>query len=120
MGALVAMGGDGSLSIANVLHQKGLRVVGVPKTIDNDLDKTVITFGFDTAVSFATECIDRLHTTGSPLSWSTFAMPSEPSPPTAMRASSPFSRKRPTSSSERSTSTTVPSGEVGGYLRGVS
>jgi ATP-dependent phosphofructokinase / diphosphate-dependent phosphofructokinase len=61
--ALVAIGGDGSLGIANVLAQKGLRVVGVPKTIDNDLDKTVITFGFDTAVSFATMCIDRLHTT---------------------------------------------------------
>jgi 6-phosphofructokinase 1 len=61
--ALVAVGGDGSLGIANVLAQKGLRVVGVPKTIDNDLDKTVITFGFDTAVSFATMCIDRLHTT---------------------------------------------------------
>jgi ATP-dependent phosphofructokinase / diphosphate-dependent phosphofructokinase len=61
--ALIAVGGDGSLGIANVLSQKGLRVVGVPKTIDNDLDKTVITFGFDTAVSFATTCIDRLHTT---------------------------------------------------------
>jgi len=61
--ALIAIGGDGSLGIANVLSQKGLRVVGVPKTIDNDLDKTVITFGFDTAVSFATACIDRLHTT---------------------------------------------------------
>lgn len=61
--ALVAIGGDGSLSIANALHQHGLRVVGVPKTIDNDLDQTVITFGFDTAVSFATECVDRLHAT---------------------------------------------------------
>lgn len=61
--ALIAIGGDGSLAIANVLHQKGLRVVGVPKTIDNDLDKTVVTFGFDTAVHFAVECIDRLHTT---------------------------------------------------------
>jgi ATP-dependent phosphofructokinase / diphosphate-dependent phosphofructokinase len=61
--ALVAIGGDGSLAIANALHKKGLNVVGVPKTIDNDLDKTVITFGFDTAVHFATECIDRLHST---------------------------------------------------------
>jgi phosphofructokinase-like protein len=61
--ALVAIGGDGSLTIANVFARKGLRVVGVPKTIDNDLDGTVITFGFDTAVSFATECIDRLHST---------------------------------------------------------
>ncbi len=61
--ALIAIGGDGSLGIANGLARKGLRVVGVPKTIDNDLDSTVVTFGFDSAVSFATECIDRLHTT---------------------------------------------------------
>jgi 6-phosphofructokinase 1 len=61
--ALIAVGGDGSLSIAHELSKKGLRVVGVPKTIDNDLDKTVVTFGFDTAVSFATECLDRLHST---------------------------------------------------------
>lgn len=61
--ALISVGGDGSLAIANVLAKKGLRVVGVPKTIDNDLDRTVITFGFDTAVSFATESIDRLHST---------------------------------------------------------
>lgn len=61
--ALIAIGGDGSLAIANVFAEKGLRVVGVPKTIDNDLEHTVITFGFDTAVSFATECLDRLHST---------------------------------------------------------
>jgi len=61
--ALIAVGGDGTLTIANELHRKGLRVVGVPKTIDNDLDKTFTTFGFDTAVSFATECLDRLHST---------------------------------------------------------
>jgi len=61
--ALIAIGGDGSLSIANAFAEKGLRVVGVPKTIDNDLQHTVITFGFDTAVSFATECLDRLHST---------------------------------------------------------
>jgi len=61
--ALVSVGGDGSLTIAHALHQKGLRVVGVPKTIDNDLDKTMTTFGFDTAVAFATECLDRLHST---------------------------------------------------------
>ncbi|MFZ3001853.1 MAG: ATP-dependent 6-phosphofructokinase [Undibacterium umbellatum] len=61
--ALVCIGGDGTLTIANALHQQGLRVVGVPKTIDNDLDKTFTTFGFDTAVSFATECVDRLHST---------------------------------------------------------
>jgi 6-phosphofructokinase 1 len=63
--ALVALGGDGSLGIANILAKKGLRVIGVPKTIDNDLDKTVVTFGFDTAVSFSTECLDRLHSTAS-------------------------------------------------------
>lgn len=63
--ALISVGGDGSLSIANALGQKGLWVIGVPKTIDNDLDETVITFGFDTAVSFATECLDRLHTTAA-------------------------------------------------------
>lgn len=61
--ALIAIGGDGTLTIANSLCEKGLRVVGVPKTIDNDLDKTNTTFGFDTAVSFATDCIDRLHST---------------------------------------------------------
>lgn len=61
--ALIAIGGDGSMAIGNALAQKGLCVVGVPKTIDNDLDNTELTFGFDTAVTFATECLDRLHTT---------------------------------------------------------
>jgi 6-phosphofructokinase 1 len=61
--ALIAIGGDGSLTIANSFYERGLRVVGVPKTIDNDLESTVMTFGYQTAVSFATECIDRLHTT---------------------------------------------------------
>lgn len=61
--ALVIVGGDGSMGIASQLHQKGLRVIGIPKTIDNDLDQTFSTFGFDTAVGFATECIDRLHST---------------------------------------------------------
>jgi 6-phosphofructokinase 1 len=61
--ALIAIGGDGSLTIANYFAQRGLRVVGVPKTIDNDLASTVLTFGFQTACSFATECIDRLHST---------------------------------------------------------
>jgi len=61
--ALISVGGDGSMEIANVLAGKGLRVIGVPKTIDNDLDQTVITFGFDSAVSFSTECLDRLHST---------------------------------------------------------
>lgn len=60
---LVAVGGDGSLKIAYDLFRKGMPVVGVPKTIDNDLGGTVITFGFDTAVSTATEAIDRLHST---------------------------------------------------------
>ncbi|WP_306397635.1 6-phosphofructokinase [Telluria beijingensis] len=61
--ALIVVGGDGSMSIADCLRRKGLRVIGVPKTIDNDLDRTFQTFGFDSAVGFATECIDRLHTT---------------------------------------------------------
>ena len=61
--ALVVVGGDGSMGIADALRRRGLRVVGVPKTIDNDLARTFSTFGFDTAVGFATECIDRLHTT---------------------------------------------------------
>jgi 6-phosphofructokinase 1 len=63
--ALISIGGDGSMTIANALAKKGLWVVGVPKTIDNDLEGTVITFGFDTAVSFSTECLDRLHTTAA-------------------------------------------------------
>ena len=61
--ALIAIGGDGSMSIADRLSEKGLPVIGVPKTIDNDLSGTVVTFGFDTAVSVATEAIDRLHST---------------------------------------------------------
>lgn len=61
--ALIAIGGDGSLSIAEGLAKKGLKVVGVPKTIDNDLEETVVTFGFDTAVSTATEAIDKLQST---------------------------------------------------------
>ncbi len=62
--ALIAIGGDGSLAIANELYQRyGLAVVGVPKTIDNDLDCTDYTFGFDTAVTTATEALDKLHPT---------------------------------------------------------
>ncbi len=62
--ALVALGGDGSMSLATRLLKAGLpRVIGVPKTIDNDLKGTDITFGFETAVSTATEALDRLHTT---------------------------------------------------------
>lgn len=60
---LIAVGGDGSLKIAYDFYKKGIPVIGVPKTIDNDLFGTVITFGFDTAVSIATEAIDRLHST---------------------------------------------------------
>lgn len=63
--ALISVGGDGSMEIANALAKKGMWVVGVPKTIDNDLDQTVITFGFDTARSFSTDCLDRLHTTAA-------------------------------------------------------
>ncbi|HQR17330.1 MAG TPA: ATP-dependent 6-phosphofructokinase [Gemmatimonadales bacterium] len=61
--ALVSIGGDGSLRIAHDLWRKGLPVVGVPKTIDNDVFGTLVTFGFDTAVTTATEAIDKLHTT---------------------------------------------------------
>ena len=61
--ALVAIGGEDTLGVATRLHENGVRVVGVPKTIDNDLGATDYTFGFDTAVNIATEAIDRLHTT---------------------------------------------------------
>jgi ATP-dependent phosphofructokinase / diphosphate-dependent phosphofructokinase len=61
--ALIAIGGDGSLKIAHRLFLKGLRVVGVPKTIDNDLGVTDMSFGFQTAVDVATEAIGRLHST---------------------------------------------------------
>ena len=60
---LIAIGGDGTMSIAHRLHEKGLNVVGVPKTIDNDLVGTERTFGFDTAVGIAAEAMDRLHST---------------------------------------------------------
>ncbi len=61
--ALVAIGGEDTLGVATRLAEHGVRVVGVPKTIDNDLSGTDFTFGFDTAVNIATEAIDRLHTT---------------------------------------------------------
>jgi 6-phosphofructokinase 1 len=61
--ALIAIGGDDTLSVAKKLFDNGVRVVGVPKTIDNDLAGTDFTFGFDTAVNVATEAIDRVHTT---------------------------------------------------------
>ncbi|RNL79758.1 6-phosphofructokinase [Nocardioides marmorisolisilvae] len=61
--ALVAIGGEDTLGVATKLHDLGVNVVGVPKTIDNDLSGTDFTFGFDTAVNIASEAIDRLHTT---------------------------------------------------------
>ena len=63
--ALVTIGGDGSLTIGHHLYERGLRVIGVPKTIDNDLERTTSTFGFHTAVDFATLCIDRLFSTAT-------------------------------------------------------
>ena len=61
--ALIAIGGEDTLGVATKLHEHGVHVVGVPKTIDNDLNATDYTFGFDTAVNIAMEAIDRLHTT---------------------------------------------------------
>lgn len=61
--ALIAVGGEDTLGVARRLYEQGVNVVGVPKTIDNDLDATDYTFGFDTAVNIAMEAIDRLHTT---------------------------------------------------------
>lgn len=61
--AIIAIGGEGTLSAATRMSQEGLRIVGVPKTIDNDLNGTDFTFGFDTAVTIATDAIDRLHST---------------------------------------------------------
>jgi len=63
IGAVVAVGGEDTMGVAKRLFEGGLRIVGVPKTIDNDLSGTDYTFGFDTAVSIATEAIDRLHST---------------------------------------------------------
>ena len=61
--AIISIGGDGSLTIAKLLCDKGMKIVGVPKTIDNDVSGTITTFGFDTAVNTALEAIDKLHTT---------------------------------------------------------
>jgi phosphofructokinase-like protein len=61
--AVITIGGDGSQAIAQELFQKGMKVVGVPKTIDNDLSATEVTFGFDTALSTATDAVDKIHTT---------------------------------------------------------
>jgi 6-phosphofructokinase 1 len=63
--ALITIGGDGSLTIGHHLYEAGLRVIGVPKTIDNDLEGTASTFGFHTAVDFAAQCIDRLFSTAT-------------------------------------------------------
>lgn len=65
LAGLICIGGDGSLAIAQELFEAGLPVVGVPKTIDNDLSATVFTFGFDSAVDCATDALDRLHTTAA-------------------------------------------------------
>ncbi len=62
---VICIGGDGSMTIAQQLFEHGVPVVGVPKTIDNDLEATALTFGFDSAVAFATEALDRLHTTAA-------------------------------------------------------
>jgi ATP-dependent phosphofructokinase / diphosphate-dependent phosphofructokinase len=61
--AIITIGGEGSLGIAQRLFEKGMKIVGVPKTIDNDVPGTITTFGFDTAVNTAIEAIDKLHTT---------------------------------------------------------
>ncbi len=61
--ALVSIGGDGSLTISQQMHEHGIPIIGVPKTIDNDLEGTMMTFGFDSAVACATNALDRLHTT---------------------------------------------------------
>src|ERR671939_1135772 len=61
--AIISIGGDGSLAIAQRLYERGVNMVGVPKTIDNDVSGTLTTFGFDTAVNTAIEAIDKLHTT---------------------------------------------------------
>ncbi|MDA7871419.1 6-phosphofructokinase [Akkermansiaceae bacterium] len=63
IGALVVVGGDGSLTTANQLYEQGWPIIGVPKTIDNDLKATSMTFGFDSAVSTVVDGLDRLHTT---------------------------------------------------------
>jgi 6-phosphofructokinase 1 len=61
--AIISIGGDGSMKIADELFRKGMKIVGVPKTIDNDLCATEVTFGFDTALNTATDAVDKIHTT---------------------------------------------------------
>ncbi len=63
--ALIVLGGEGTLAIAQEFHKRGFSVIGVPKTIDNDLAATELTFGFMTAIDIATEALDRLHTTAA-------------------------------------------------------
>src|SRR3989440_9165424 len=63
--AIITIGGDGSQKIGYELFQKGMKIVGVPKTIDNDLSATQVTFGFDTAMHTVTDAIDKIHTTGA-------------------------------------------------------
>jgi ATP-dependent phosphofructokinase / diphosphate-dependent phosphofructokinase len=63
--AIITIGGDGSQTIGHELFQKGMKIVGVPKTIDNDLSATELTFGFDTALHTVTDAIDKIHTTGA-------------------------------------------------------
>jgi 6-phosphofructokinase 1 len=65
LAGLICVGGDGSLAVAQQFHEFGIPVVGVPKTIDNDLSATVFSFGFDSAVACATDALDRLHTTAA-------------------------------------------------------
>ncbi|MEQ1859829.1 MAG: ATP-dependent 6-phosphofructokinase [Chthoniobacteraceae bacterium] len=65
VGALIAIGGDGSLTTALQLQEAGIPMIGVPKTIDNDLEATATSFGFDSAVAFVSDALDRLHTTAS-------------------------------------------------------
>ena len=65
LSGLICIGGDGSLAVAQQFHEFGIPVVGVPKTIDNDLSATAYTFGFDSAVACATDALDRLHTTAA-------------------------------------------------------
>lgn len=65
LSGLICVGGDGSLAIAQQFHEFGIPVIGVPKTIDNDLSATAYTFGFDSAVACATDALDRLHTTAA-------------------------------------------------------
>lgn len=65
LAGLICVGGDGSLAVAQQFHEAGIPVVGVPKTIDNDLSSTAFTFGFDSAVACATDALDRLHTTAA-------------------------------------------------------